>query len=286
MRGGQWQAWYLMRGLREHGHQCRLLTPEPSPLGERARAEGLDTGPLGLFTIRRLAKEADIVHAHSGRAHVLAAAAFAEPLVVSRRVAFPVRRSPASRWTYSRPRRFLAISKHVKQMLLAAGVPENRIRVVYDGAPALEAAAGGTKVISPATDDPRKGAALVREAAAMAGVSVVFSEDLERDLRDAAMLVYITESEGLGSGALLAMSAGVPVIASRVGGLCEVIEDGVTGFLIHNDPAAIAGLIRRLTNDPALRAALGRKARERARERFSLQRMVDGTLKVYHEVLS
>jgi len=82
------------------------------------------------------------------------------------------------------------------------------------------------------------------------------------------------------------MSAGVPVIASRVGGLCEVIEDGVTGFLIQNDPAAIAGLIRRLMNDPALRAALGRKARERARERFSLQRMVDDTLKVYHEVLS
>ena len=45
------------------------------------------------------------------------------------------------------------------------------------------------------------------------------------------MFVYITESEGLGSAVLLAMAAGTPVIASRVGGLPEAIEDGVNGLL-------------------------------------------------------
>ena len=59
------------------------------------------------------------------------------------------------------------------------------------------------------------------------------SQHLEADLRDAAMLVYLTASEGLGSGALLAMSAGVPVIASRVGGLPEIVRHRETGLLVE-----------------------------------------------------
>ena len=63
---------------------------------------------------------------------------------------------------------------------------------------------------------------------------------LEEEIPDAAILVYVTNSEGLGSGALLAMSAAVPVIASRIGGLPEVIRDGENGLLVENDEAAIS----------------------------------------------
>jgi glycosyltransferase involved in cell wall biosynthesis len=74
--------------------------------------------------------------------------------------------------------------------------------------------------------------------------------DLERELSDAAMLVYVTNSEGLGSGALLAMSAGVPVIASNVGGLPEVIRHGENGLLVANDADAIRRAIELALNDP------------------------------------
>ena len=58
-----------------------------------------------------------------------------------------------------------------------------------------------------------------------------------RHLHEAGFFVYITHSEGLGSGALLAMSAGVPVIASNVGGLPEAIRHGENGLLVENDRA-------------------------------------------------
>ena len=59
-----------------------------------------------------------------------------------------------------------------------------------------------------------KGTALALEGARLAGVRGHLSTDLELDLKDAGLFVYITRSEGLGSGVLLAMSAGVPVVAS------------------------------------------------------------------------
>lgn len=286
MRGGQWQVRYLIEGLAGKGHTGTLLAPRASPLFSHAAAAGFDVRPLGLLAIRRLAGEAAIVHAHSGRAHTLALTTRAAPLVVSRRVAFPVKRGLASRWKYRRARCLIAVSEHVKQTLLAAGIEESRVRVVYDGVPDLDPSTGRGGIISPATDDPRKGAALVREAAVIAGVQLTFSANLARELGDAAAFVYVTREEGLGSAVLLAMSAGVPVIASRVGGICEIIEDGVSGFLASNDAGEIAGLMRRLMNEPELRDAIGRRGRERVRERFSLETMVRRTLEIYREIVA
>ena len=84
---------------------------------------------------------------------------------------------------------------------------------------------------------------------------------LEEELPDAAMLVYVTNSEGLGSGAMLAMSAAVPVIASNVGGLPEVIRHGENGLLVENDEAAIAGAIRQLLEHPEQARQIGAAAR-------------------------
>ena len=81
------------------------------------------------------------------------------------------------------------------------------------------------------------------------------------------------------------MSAGLPVIASRVGGLTEVIDHRETGLLVDNDPDAIAAGIRELMEDPARRAAMGASAREKAMRDFTLEQMVTGTTEVYREVL-
>jgi glycosyltransferase involved in cell wall biosynthesis len=180
------------------------------------------------------------------------------------------------------------VSDYVKSKLTAAGIDEDRISVVYDGVPIgpVSDPCPGGPVIAPATRDIQKGSELVKAAAAIAGVEVHFSTDLARDLRGAGAFVYITREEGLGSGALLAMSAGVPVIASRVGGLAEVVTHGETGLLVDNTPEAIAAAIGRVLRDSSMARALGAAGRLRAEERFSVERMVRETLAVYDRVLA
>ncbi|HEU0139138.1 MAG TPA: glycosyltransferase family 4 protein, partial [Bryobacteraceae bacterium] len=97
---------------------------------------------------------------------------------------------------------------------------------------------------------------------------------------------YITRQEGWGSGVLLAMAHGVPVIASGVGGLLEVVQPERSGLLVDNQPAAIAGAMRRLLSDASLRALLAEGGYRRVREHFSEEQMINGTLEVYDDVLS
>lgn len=92
--------------------------------------------------------------------------------------------------------------------------------------------------------------------------------------------------EGFGLAALEAMAAGRPVIATAVGPLPEVVQDGVTGFLIP--PGDLSGLtekIRLLASDEALRLRLGNSAHQRAVRDFSLDRAVEGILSVYRAIL-
>jgi glycosyltransferase involved in cell wall biosynthesis len=282
MRGGQWQALRLMEGLAAAGVESTLLARRGGPLFEAARQRGLRVEPLSLLRTMLLERRHDLIHAHDARSHTLGIMASTGRLVVSRRVAFPVR----SRWKYLHARRYLAVSEFVKSVLVAGGVREEDITVIYDGVPLLDAARG-SRVVAPANaDDPRKGAPLAVEAATLAGVELRLSTDLERDLRDAAVMVYITHSEGLGSGALLAMSAGVPVVASNVGGLPEIIRHGENGLLVENTPQAIAAAVRQLLDNPALARRMGEAARRTVMERFTVDQMVRRTMEVYREVLA
>jgi glycosyltransferase involved in cell wall biosynthesis len=284
MRGGQWQVLRLMEGLAAAGVESTLLARAEAPLFAAARKRGWRVAPLGLTRAVLLARKHDLIHAHDARSHTLGAIVRGAPLVVARRVAFPV----GSRWKYGRARRYVAVSEFVKSVLVEGGVDAGKISVVYDGVPLLEHGAGaGLKVLSPSySGDPRKGAPLAIEAARLAGAELAFSSDLESDLRHASMLVYITHSEGLGSGALLGMSAGIPVIASRTGGLVEAIRDGENGLLVENDPGAIAAAIRRVLDDPDLARRLGAEARRTVAERFTVDHMVSRTMEVYRQVIT
>jgi Glycosyl transferases group 1/Glycosyltransferase Family 4 len=294
MRGGQWQALRLIEGLAAAGVESTLLARAGSPLFQAeaqraARNGGRRVEPLGLARAAMLAGRHDLIHAHDARGHtigVIAAIAGRRPLVVSRRVAFKVGFKVASRWKYSRASRYLAVSEFVKSVLVAGGVPDERISVVYDGVPVLEQAQGQDAVAPANAGDPRKGAALAVEAARLAGVALKFSTDLERDLRHAAIFVYITYSEGLGSGALLAMSAGVPVVASRTGGLPEAIRHGENGMLVENDAGSIAAAILTLMADGDLARRMGDAARRTVLEKFTVNHMVRRTMEVYSQVLN
>src|SRR2546430_5316114 len=82
----------------------------------------------------------------------------------------------------------------------------------------------GAEILILESPDPGKGTALALQAVKLAGFDAHASHDLEHDLARAGLFLYITQSEGLGSAVLLAMAAGVPVIASDVGGLPEIVE--------------------------------------------------------------
>jgi len=84
---------------------------------------------------------------------------------------------------------------------------------------------------------------------------------------------------------LEAMSAGRPVIGTRVGGTPELVIDGVTGFLVErNDPAGIARALEKLLLDPPLRAALGDAARRHVATAFGSDATVERLLALYRAV--
>jgi glycosyltransferase involved in cell wall biosynthesis len=269
MRGGQWQVLRLVEGLAAAGVESTLLARPDAPLFTAARKQGWRVEPLGVTRALGCLRSHTLIHAHDARSHTLGAFLRGRPLVVSRRVSFPV----GSRWKYGRARRYLAVSEFVKQVLMEGGVPEAKISVVYDGVPVLEVSHG--KLVL----------GLEKDSALLAHMGLRMVSHLEEELPDAAILVYVTNSEGLGSGALLAMSAAVPVIASNIGGLGEVIRHGENGLLVENDEAAISGAIRTLLDHPELARQIGAAARRTVIERFTVDRMVAGTLEAYRRVL-
>ncbi len=287
LRGGQRQVLLLMEGLRAAGVEGALLARAGSPLFAAAEQAKLAVRPVSLAGLV-FARKANLVHVHDARAHTLAAVGTRVPFVVSRRVAFPVRRTVLSGWKYARARRFLAVSQFVAGELLSAGIAGDKIDVVYDGVqgdvtPAVWSA--GASVVALDSDDPAKGRDLVASAARLADCPVVYSSNLTKDLLSASVFLYITRAEGLGSAALLAMAMGVPVIASKVGGLPEVLGNGRAGVLVENDPLPIAEAIQRVREDSALARTLIERGKERVAELFTAQQMVDNTMACYRRAL-
>lgn len=105
-------------------------------------------------------------------------------------------------------------------------------------------------------------------------------------LRQFDLLAMPSFHEGLPYTLLEAMQSGVPVLASNVGGLAEVIQDGVTGLLAPaGDASALAAAIRRLHGDPALRQALANRAMELASSKFTVDHMARAYLLAYERAL-
>ncbi len=348
-RGGERQVLELMRRQRARGDDPHLAAPPGSALASRATAEGFPIHPvpmrgtwdlLSAFRLARLHRtlRPDVAHWHAARAHALGAVASAlapgPARILSRRVDFPVRRTPGSRLLYALPiDTIIAISNGVRDALVRSGVPAGRIHVVpsgidlgvheggYDRAglrARLGVSDGEVLVLQVAALAPHKsqvdflraaslvhgrsarirfwlaGEGPLREALEAAHrklglgetVRLLGHRDDVLDLYRAADLFCLSSYlEGLGTSILDAMAAGLPIVATRVGGIPEVVSDGETGILVPpRDPGALADAIMALAGDPGRRRAMGAKGRVRVRD-FSADRTEEGTRRVYREAI-
>lgn len=98
-----------------------------------------------------------------------------------------------------------------------------------------------------------------------------YRDDIPRLLTEVDLLVHPARQEPLGRVLLEAGAAGVPIIATNVGGTAEILDDGLTGLLVPpDDSQAIACAVTNLLNDPLRRMSLGRAARESITRRFDV----------------
>lgn len=105
------------------------------------------------------------------------------------------------------------------------------------------------------------------------------------DLMDVAVIP--SKFEGMPNVALEAMQAGKPVVATRIPGMDEVVQDGVTGSLVPpKRPMELARAISKLLNEPDRRNDMGRLGRQRVAQLFSVERMVQGYAELYAKVVA
>ncbi|HYR97175.1 MAG TPA: glycosyltransferase [Candidatus Binatus sp.] len=341
--GGEVQVAGLVRALVAGGHRPAVAADPVGPLARVAAELGVPVAPLRVanhfdlragVALRRLARDYDVVHFHTARAHALApmCRGFGARLVVTRRMDYVPAGGPYVRFLYNHAvDAVIAISAGVRDALLRVGVRPERIRVVPSGidadalvAPpparaavrrewgigeeqiavvvvgALERRKGHAVLLDAAArlapaaiglryvfcGEGREAAAIARTAAPLDGMVRMagFRADVPACLAAADIVALPSLHEGLGVAALEAMAAGRPVVASRVGGLAEVLEHEATGLLVPpGDPGALATALARLAGDPALRTRLGAAGRERVRVRFTVARMAEGTLACYED---
>ena len=111
-------------------------------------------------------------------------------------------------------------------------------------------------------------------------------KDVPELLAQSDVLLLSSDWEGVPLVILEAMAAGKPVVATRVGGVPELVENGKTGLLVPpQNPEAFAGAILRLLKDPELRRRLGGAARRRALEHFDIQKTAQAYAELYLKLL-
>lgn len=109
-----------------------------------------------------------------------------------------------------------------------------------------------------------------------------YQNDVPAALRNLDVLICASHQEPFGRSLIEAMSCGLPVVATRVGGIPEVVEDGVTGFLVAPQSGEeLAAATGRLLDDPGLLRRMGAAGRERAHRLFGVEVHVERMLEIY-----
>lgn len=148
-------------------------------------------------------------------------------------------------------------------------------------------------IVGPFVDqDGRSSREAFEEACARLGirdrvrlVPEMTSDQVRPLYREHDLFVFPTHREGFPNVLLEAMEAGLPIVASRIGGIPDMIEDGKEGLLVEPRSATeVENAIRRLDEDPAFAARLGLAARQRVLERYAVDRVAEAWHGLYREV--
>jgi glycosyltransferase involved in cell wall biosynthesis len=173
--------------------------------------------------------------------------------------------------------------------LIAQFIPRKGHRVLIDAMPAVLAQQPRTRVIffgqGPQVEPIRQ---LIAERGLGDHVQIAgFRNDLERVVPSLDLVVHPAATEGLGVSLLQAASCGIPIVATRAGGIPEIVQPGLNGELVEpGDAPALAAAMLKLLNDGALRRRYGLAARQWVLDGFSTDAMVEGNLAVYRDVLA
>jgi glycosyltransferase involved in cell wall biosynthesis len=145
-RGGQNQALLMLEGFRARNHHAELVSPDGSALGDRAQARGIRVHRVSphlsrisaALKISALIKAGQFDIVHANEAHAVTATWLARthrrvPLVISRRVGYPIRKSALALSRYQAAARILPISGWVAEGVAASGIDREKMTVVYEG---------------------------------------------------------------------------------------------------------------------------------------------------------
>lgn len=205
--------------------------------------------------------------------------------------------------------RFISPSRFVRELMVEGGWTRTPIDVLAPGVPAPERVdrTPGEYLLYAGRLSPEKGLSVFLESARAVGAPVVVAGDgplgdqLRRDYpevrfvghvdRDevsrllgnaAASVVPSISLENTPLGVLEAMASGVVVVASRVGGVPELLDDGVEGLLVPpGDAHALSASLQRILGDRALATSMGEAGRTRIERDFTPQRHLAGLLEIY-----
>jgi glycogen(starch) synthase len=258
--------------------------------------------------VRKAGRDADLVHAHWLAGGAVAALARV-PFVVTLHGSGTAGRFADLELARTHPRLVRAVLRRARAVICVsealAGAARScgarDVRVIPNGVAIPERVgreAEPAEVLYAGRLSPEKG--IEELAAATRGLNLVVAGDgplrplvpsalgfvphaeLERLYARAAAVVLPSHREGLPLCVLEAMAHGRPVVASAVGGIPELVEDGVTGFLVPpGDVAALRAALERLLADPVLRRRMGREGRRRVAERCSRERVAEATMQAY-----
>ena len=273
-RGGERQTELLVRALAAQGWRQTVVARRGGALAERLAdlpELALRAVRPGLPTVLTALADSRLVHVHEGRS---ARAAWLNrrlrgtPYLITRRVQHGPRKHWLNRRIYREAAARVAVSAAIGESLRRLE-PGLAIRVIPDASSELRAdpsrAAGIRRRYLGDSDGPDE--ARLRMAASGLD-SLHFTGFVEAPgdyLAALDIFYYPSRHEGLGSVLLDAMAFGLPVVATRVGGIPEIVNEPDNGFLCAvDDLDAQAAALRRLAQDPELRARLGANNRRHA----------------------
>jgi glycosyltransferase involved in cell wall biosynthesis len=308
----------LVRALRDAGQQVTQHVMDGRGADPRAAVPGLARKLRASWSRAR----PEAVHALGWMAGLAALAAARDtgvPVVTSagslavteRRHGLPLERDRArlERAVGLASGAVIAASSQEAADLVAMGVSRRRVHVVPCGVDAGQLSpdrraipargtggragdaprAGKRRIVTAADLDDEEAVTLARAVAAVPGAELIACHggdpgEVAALLRSADVFAHVPAHAPHGIACLTAMACGVPVVASAVGAHLDMIVDGTTGLLVPpGRPRLLAARIRHLLGQPMLRQAYGVAAADRARSRYSWDRVATEALAVYQQ---